>query len=225
MKEDVLEQIVEDYLQLDGYFTTHNLRFRPSPDQRGYSVREDSVTSDVDVVGYHPSRRGHRRVVVVSCKAWQRGFPADRILAQLRGELPSPGRRARWQGFRELWNPKWAAAFLTEIERRTGTSRFTYYLAVTRVYGDTAAWETDRTIQKNLRGNPLEFLTLETMWSRVLETVTKTPAASEIGRLAQLLKAAGLTAPFEVVPPAADGSLNEEGLLSQRPGDDCSRPN
>jgi len=36
-------------------------------------------------------------------------------------------------------------------------------------------------------------ITLETMWSRVLATVTKTPAASEMGRLAQLLKAAGLT--------------------------------
>lgn len=30
MKEDVLEQIVDDYLQFNGYFTTHNVRFRPS---------------------------------------------------------------------------------------------------------------------------------------------------------------------------------------------------
>jgi hypothetical protein len=29
VKEDVLEQIVDDYLQFQGYFTTHNVRFRP----------------------------------------------------------------------------------------------------------------------------------------------------------------------------------------------------
>lgn len=69
VKEDVLEQIVDDYLQLQGYFTTHNLRFRPTPDQEGYSSKDDSVNSDVDVVGYHPTRTGHERVVVVSCKA------------------------------------------------------------------------------------------------------------------------------------------------------------
>ena len=32
MKEDVLEQVVEDYLQSRGYFTRHNVRFKPAPD-------------------------------------------------------------------------------------------------------------------------------------------------------------------------------------------------
>ena len=31
MKEDILEQIVDDYLQFKGYFTTHNVRFKPDP--------------------------------------------------------------------------------------------------------------------------------------------------------------------------------------------------
>jgi hypothetical protein len=30
--EGVLEQIVDDYLQLEGDFTTHKVRFRPSSD-------------------------------------------------------------------------------------------------------------------------------------------------------------------------------------------------
>jgi hypothetical protein len=192
LKEDVLEQIVDDYLQMEGYFTIHNAKFRPSPTQTEFDRRLDSVASDVDVVGYHPRRRGSERVVVVSCKAWQTGFAADRILAQLYGTAPDT-KRPRWLMLRELWSPKWAEAFISEIERLTGSSRFTYCLAVTRVWGDTAAWEKDPTIRRNLRGNPLKFLTLETMWSRVLATVTKTPAASEIGRLAQLLKAAGLS--------------------------------
>jgi hypothetical protein len=102
--------------------------------------------------------------------------------------------------FREIWNPKWAAAFVAEIERRAGTDQFTYYLAVTRVVGDTGAWETDPTIRENLPGNPFRFLTLETMWWSVLRTVTLTPASSEMGRLAQLLKAARLTSPSPETP-------------------------
>jgi hypothetical protein len=194
MKEDVLEQVVDDYLQMEGYFTIHNVKFKPAREHPDFNGRLDSVPSDVDVVGYHPTRRGVERVAVVSCKAWQTGFAADRILAQLYGRAPDT-RRARWLMLRELWSPKWAEGFVQEIERLTGSSRFTYYLAVTRVWGDTAAWENDPTIRGNLQGNPLKFLSLETMWSRVLATVTKTPAASEMGRLAQLLKAAGLTSP------------------------------
>lgn len=58
MKEDVLEQIVDDYLQFDGYFTMHNVRFRPSPDDPDYERAQDAVPSDVDVVGYHPAKGG-----------------------------------------------------------------------------------------------------------------------------------------------------------------------
>jgi hypothetical protein len=29
MKEDVLEQLVDDYLMHQGYFTRHNIRFKP----------------------------------------------------------------------------------------------------------------------------------------------------------------------------------------------------
>jgi hypothetical protein len=39
------------------------------------------------------------------------------------------------------------------------------------------------------------------MWAELLEKLTTTPAASEIGRLAQLLKAAGLTAREPVARP------------------------
>jgi hypothetical protein len=194
VKEDVLEQIVDDYLQWKGYFTIHNVRFRPSADHVDYRRSADAVRSDVDVVGYNPNERGVDRVWVVSCKSWQTGFAADRILAQLRGHAANPV-RARWKNLRELWVPKWSEAFVAAIERRTGTRRFTYYLAVTRVSGDTPVWENDPTIRANLAGNPFKFLTLDQMWSEILKEVTTTPASSEIGRLAQLLKAAKLTPP------------------------------
>src|SRR4051794_16498274 len=32
MKEDVLEQIVDDHLKFNGYFTTHNVAFKPRSD-------------------------------------------------------------------------------------------------------------------------------------------------------------------------------------------------
>jgi len=74
VKEDVPEQIVDDYLQFNGYFTTHNVRFKPDPDHPQFDADQDRVSSDVDVVGYHPGKTGVEQVLVVSCKAWQDGF-------------------------------------------------------------------------------------------------------------------------------------------------------
>ena len=131
MKEDVLEQIVDDYLQMQGYFTTHNVRFNPPKDQY-YISQTDSVPSDIDVVGLHPRRTGTERVMVVSCKSWQSGFAANHILAQLRGEAKNP-KRARELQFRELWMPRWAHGFRDKIEVITGEREFTFCLAVTRL--------------------------------------------------------------------------------------------
>jgi len=211
MKEDVLEQVVDDYLQFEGYFTTHNVRFKPSKHNPAFVSQLDSVPSDVDVVGYHPKRYGPGRVAVVSCKAWQVGFDAPAILSQLNGTAKNP-KRPRELQFRELWLPKWAEAFLAAIEDLTGQREFTYYLAVTRLKGDGSGWSSDPTIRRNLQGNPFEFLTLEKMWSKVLAQVTTTPAASEMGRLAQILKAAGLTAPRALSAPSGPTSGSEAAL-------------
>lgn len=194
MKEDVLEQIVDDYLNLQGYFTTHNVPFGPRKDHDEYEARNDSVASDIDVIGINPRRRGPKRVIVVTCKSWQPGFHAERLLAQLRGELKNP-KRETWRHFRELWIPKWSEAFRHEVEYLTGVRRFHYRIAVTRLVGDADAWATDPTIAANLPGCPFGFLTMETMWKKMLETTTERPAPSEIGRLAQLLKASGVAIP------------------------------
>lgn len=192
MKEDILEKVVDDYLQHRGYFTVHNVRFNPSKDRAGYVANQDSVASDVDVVGYNPLERGVKRVWVVSCKSWQPGFDAT---AQLRRALAEkkPGKRAGWQSFRELFNEKWAEAFRHKIEAITSAKEFSYSIAVTSLRGDTEKWTSNETIRSNFGGNPFSFLTLQEMWGGVIESITTTPAASEIGRLAQLLKAAKLT--------------------------------
>ena len=201
MKEDVLEQIVDDYLKFNGYFTAHNVGFRPRSGHPDYVGRQDSVPSDVDVVGYHPGKPGLDRVVVVSCKAWQAGFDASAKLAELRGEKKNP-KRATWQHFRELWIPKWSEAFRDAIYDLTGQREFAYRIAVTHLRGDAGAWSQDPRIAANLPGCSIGFLPLEVMWSTMLAKLTTTPASSEIGRLAQLLKAAGLTASRTVAQPA-----------------------
>ncbi|MGH9153695.1 MAG: hypothetical protein ACRD03_15140 [Acidimicrobiales bacterium] len=66
MKEDVLEQVVDDCLQLMGYFTIHNVRFKPALDHPEHVSNKDSVPSDVDVVGFNPALPPPRRVMVVS---------------------------------------------------------------------------------------------------------------------------------------------------------------
>ena len=160
MKEDVLEQIVDDYLKFQGFFTAHNIPFGPDKRARGYDSRADSVRSDIDVIGVHPLRRGVKRVIVVNCKAWQRGFNATGILEQLREKRPNP-KRPRWKQFRELWNPKWSKAFRDEIKHRTGATAFTYRIAVTALRGDPGLWSQDATIKRRLPGCDIGFLPLE----------------------------------------------------------------
>jgi hypothetical protein len=58
MKEDILEQLVDDYLQSQGYFTRHNVKFRPGNGHPEFVRHDDSVSSDIDVIGLHPRRKG-----------------------------------------------------------------------------------------------------------------------------------------------------------------------
>jgi hypothetical protein len=192
VKEDVLEQVVEDYLSFEGYFTAHNVPFHPDKARKDYSSREDSVPSDIDVIGINPKKRGIDRVIVVTCKSWQGGFHTERLLAQLRGEKKNP-KRETWRHFRELWKLKWSEAFRKEIEQRTGAKTFAYKIAVTRLIGHGDEWSADETIAKNLPGCSVGFLEMEEMWTTILGKLTERPAPSELGRLAQLLKAAGVT--------------------------------
>ncbi len=106
----------------------------PRPDHPEYRAAEDSVPSDVDVVGYHPIKPGIERVVV-SCKSWQGGFDATAKVAELRGEKKNP-KRETWRHFRELWIPKWSEAFREAIFELTNQRSFAYLIAVTRLKGD-----------------------------------------------------------------------------------------
>jgi hypothetical protein len=192
-KEDLLEQIVEEYLVHKGYFVQHNVKFLPRKDHPEFISNQDSNHSDIDVIGYHPIIEDDRKVVVVSCKSWQSGFnPAAEIRA-IEGEKIRRGRQA-WQSFRELTVPKWSEGFVSAIRRATGTDRFTYVTAVAKLVGDKGGWENHQKFRDAIGGNPLTIITFEEMVTEIQKNLTTTLASTEVGRMLQMFLAADMKA-------------------------------
>ncbi len=189
MKEDILEQLVDEYLQHKGYFTRHNIKFRPDNKHPDFDSRQDSVHSDIDVVGINPILQGSDRVVAVSCKSWQGGFNPKSKIAEIETNKIVSGREA-WKGFREITRTKWAEAFIDKIEEISGSRDFTYTTAVTVVKGDKSVWESHADFSEILHGNPVRILTFSDILNDLWPTINTTPASSEVGRVLQLIKAA-----------------------------------
>ncbi len=190
MKEDILEQLVDDYLKFCGFFTIHNVKFQPDKNSADFLQKDDSVASDIDVVGFHPMRQGVDRIWVVSCKSWQAGFDPKKRIELIEMNKRISGRFA-WQSFRELAKKKWADALIAEIQQLTGSEKFTYVTAVTRLRGDESTWREYAPFQANLRGNPIRILTLKDILNELYGKTTTTVASSEVGRLLQVIKASG----------------------------------
>jgi len=190
-KEDILEQIVEEYLVHKGYFVQHNIKFLPRKDHPDFIPNQDSNHSDIDVIGYHPRIAGNEKVIVVSCKSWQSGFnPAAEIRA-IESDSIRRGRKA-WQAFRELTVLKWSEGFVKAIHEATGSDQFTYVTAVARLIGDKAVWENHQPFRDALQGNPLVILTFREMITEIQSKLTTTLASTEIGRMLQMFMAADM---------------------------------
>jgi len=190
-KEDILEQIVEEYLVHKGYFVQHNIKFLPRRDHPQFVSNQDSNHSDIDVIGFHPTLEGERKVVAVSCKSWQMGFnPASEIHAIV-NEKVRRGRQA-WQAFRELCSPKWSEGFVAAVKQATGTDRFTHMTAVAKLVGDKAVWENHRPFREALGGNPVTIITFREMVNDIQGKLTRTLAGTEVGRMLQMFHAAGI---------------------------------
>lgn len=190
-KEDILEQLVEEFLLHKGYFVRHNVKFLPRRDHPDFVSNKDSNHSDIDVIGYHPTLSGTDRVWVVSCKSWQGGFSPEAELQNLRENRTVRGRDA-WKSFRELVVPKWSEAFVAAVEAATGQREFTYVLAVTKVVGERAAWESNQDFIRALNGNPIHVIDLRTMLGAIYPALSTTLAGTELGRMLQLFKATGI---------------------------------
>jgi hypothetical protein len=191
-KEDILEQLVEEYLLHDGYFVRHNVKFLPRRDHHAFISNQDSNHSDIDVIGYHPKRTGTERVKVVSCKSWQGGFDADAEIRNIDQDRVVRGRKA-WKSFRELVVPKWSEAFLSAVHDATDQSEFTYVTAVTKLVGSKSSWETNQMFIKSLGGNPIRIIDLREMINFISPSLSTTLAGTEVGRMLQLFKAAGIS--------------------------------
>lgn len=184
-KEDILEQVVEEYLVHKGYLVQHNVKFRPRKSHPDFIRKKDSNHSDIDVIGYHPILEGKQKVMAVSCKSWQSGFRPDYIIQNIEKDRI-------WKRFRELTTPKWSEAFTKAVNDATGTDNFTYVTAVARLVGKKRIWETHQPFRDALSGNPIKILTFQEMVNDIQDKLTTTLAATEIGRMLQLFKAAGM---------------------------------
>jgi hypothetical protein len=192
MKEDILEQLVDDYLQSKDYFTKHNVKFKPSDTSDDYNANDDRVASDIDVIGFNPKLEGANRVWVVSCKSWQSGFSPNYWISKLVDKDKKVSRREAWKFFRELVSEKWGGAFKARIKELTGTEIFTYVIAVTKLTGDKSKWVEwveHEQFRKNLDGNPIKILTVKEILDFMSENKTKTVASSDVGRLLQVIRA------------------------------------
>ncbi|SHK97998.1 hypothetical protein SAMN05444142_11528 [Lutimaribacter pacificus] len=190
-KEDILEQIVEEYLVHKGYFVQHNLKFLPRKDHPEFVSNQDSNHSDIDVLGFHPTIDGDRKVVAVSCKSWQGGFNPASEIAAIEQDKVLRGRKA-WKAFRELTVPKWSEAFVRAVRDATGTDRFTYVLAVAKLGGERSVWESYQPFSDAIGGNPVTILTFSEMVREIQSELTTTLAATEVGRMLQMFQAAGI---------------------------------
>ncbi len=213
MKEDILEQLVEDWLvSEEGWFVKHNVKYRPYKTSNGYDPKKDSVHSDIDVLAYSPIRRGVNRVAVVTCKSWQGGFNIEKWLKLLESEAsynqPSLAfqKREGWKSFRELVSEKWQKAFLEIIKRETGQRSFTYYIAVTKFSGkrieeNRKLMESSKIIKSRFKKHgvkvkivllPLHEI-IEKIQHRMNDKETPVLETTNVGRLLQLLSAAGIS--------------------------------
>lgn len=184
--------MVDDYLKHLGYFTRHNVKFKPRNDHSDFVQRKDSNPSDIDVIGVNPLEEGEKRVVVASCKSWQGGFNPVSTLREIAESRKVSGREA-WMRYRELVQPKWSEAFVSKIESLTGSRRFEYWTVVTRLSknADVSVWEENVRFKAMLFGNSIRIVTFGEILGGIWSDTSKTPASSNIGRILQLMRASG----------------------------------
>ncbi|MCZ7675289.1 MAG: hypothetical protein M5U35_04615 [Roseovarius sp.] len=100
--------------------------------------------------------------------------------------------RERWRFFRELCSAKWSEAFVDKVQEMTGRRAFTHVTAVSRIHGDRAIWENHPPFQVAMQGNPVKLLAFHDMLRDIEGSLTTTLASTEVGRMMQMFRAAGL---------------------------------
>lgn len=205
MTEDILEQLVDNYYKRKkSVFSKHNVKYRPDlnhPKINTQNKNQYTVHSDIDVLCYSAIEE---HAYAISCKSWQKGFDCKKYFVNL--ETPEKHNkivsgREIWKSFREISKPIWADAFRNKVIEETQTKSFTYVIAVTKINNESYRKyiEQSHKFINILKGNSdvkvnIKILTLSEIIKSIWEEEQSTALEnSEIGRLIQLMKAAGLT--------------------------------
>ncbi len=213
MVEDVLEQLVDDYfLSRSGFFTKHNIKFRPLDSGPDYIAQMDSVHSDIDVIAINTSEPNV--AYAASCKSWHGGFNIteymDGILRAI-GEQPAKtkGTRDLWCTFRELCIKKWTRAFMTAIRKEMSISsksriKLNYWIVCTRITPGSLrakkSFESSRELKSYFEENENTELVLKVvpvpelineLLNRIDKKATPSVEMTELSRIIQLLTYAG----------------------------------
>lgn len=185
MTNDILEQVVEDYFRSHGYFTQHNIKYRPTKKEARYAVH-----SDIDILGIHPKKTGLSKVVVASCKSWQGGINIQQQLKIIKKDPNTKiANKEIRKVYREILDKAWADALKKRVKDLTGSSYFTFYLMVTHFKGFREDWESFKLFRKTLRGCDIKLMNMEEMLLELQKDISITPAHSELSRLLQLIRA------------------------------------
>jgi hypothetical protein len=208
MKEDILEQIVEDWqLSQKGCFVKHNIKFRPNINSKDYISSKDSVHSDIDILSININYdiNDYKRVSVFNCKSWQKGFNVKYFYENLMNDAIVTynlihGHKS-FKYFREFVIDKWREAFINAIFEETNCKKFTYYVVCTKITNnknnEKELFENSELIKNLFFGNGAEInikiITLaELLYDykhRINKKVTNYTEATEVGRLLQLIEA------------------------------------
>lgn len=198
MKEDILEQIGDDWLnQMTSVFVKSNLKYKPLPSDMDYVKNKDNIPSDIDLLAV--SFSDIETVTVINCKSWMDGFDFKSFhnhLNDLSKHDKNYSGKRYWKHFRELISPKWHRAFIQRIKQENPNFKKLKYIILTiKAKNKTSVvdWMLNPIITKNFNESEIELLCIESKEIHELIDEIKTEVGgyaenSDFCRTLQLLR-------------------------------------
>ena len=164
MAVNFFEELVKTYFQTRGYFTIENAPYS-LPKSTKIDPKYAQGTSDIDILAVHLTKQSNK-VYAISCKGHSDGIRIDHAVKAISSGGSIHDRDAR-KAFRELAFAEWGGALKGTVHQRTGSSEFIHVTACTKIVGDRSKWTDNEQFRKNLKGNAVDLLTLEDIWTHL----------------------------------------------------------